>query len=340
LAVAGLPPDSFAVVMATGIVSLAVRQAGRPLVAEGLFWLNVGIYVLLWMLFLARCAWHRERLAEDYRAHARAPGFFSIPAGTLVLGSQCIELHGAVVAAACLEALGVVLWLVLTYTMLPGLMGGETKPPPAEAVHGGWLLAVVATQAVCVLGCPLAGQDSRLDGAVLFTALLFWLVGGMLYVWIIVLIFQRCLLLPLAPRDLTPPYWINMGAMAISTLAGASLIEQADRLPLLKDILPFLKGMTLLAWATATWWVPMLIALDVWRHLLRHFPLTCNHAYWAAVFPLGMYAVCTRTLGTVLRLPFLDPVADVFAWVALAAWAATFAGLLGSLARTSAVERS
>ena len=101
----------------------------------------------------------------------------------------------------------------------------------------------------------------------LFAALAFWLVGSMLYIWLIALIFHRILFLPLSPGDLTPPYWINMGAMAISTLAGVRLVAEAGRMPLLTELLPFLKGMTLLFWATATWWIPILLALGAWRHL-------------------------------------------------------------------------
>jgi tellurite resistance protein TehA-like permease len=149
-----------------------------------------------------------------------------------------------------------------------------------------------------------------------------------LYVWLIALIFHRILFLPLSPGDLTPPYWINMGAMAISTLAGVCLVGEAVRMPLLTELLPFLKGMTLLFWATATWWIPVLLALGAWRHLAKRVPLTYEHGYWAAVFPLGMYTVCTQNLIRVLRLPFLDPIPWVFVWVALGAWALTFAGLL------------
>src|SRR5262249_25949337 len=47
--------------------------------------------------------------------------------------------------------------------------------------------------------------------------------------------------LPLPPGDLRPPYWINMGAMAISTLAGARLVDEAGRMRLLGELLPFLK---------------------------------------------------------------------------------------------------
>jgi hypothetical protein len=45
-----------------------------------------------------------------------------------------------------------------------------------------------------------------------------------------------------------------------------------------------------------------------------------------------MDATCTQRLAAEFRLPHLSPVAAGFLWVALAAWAATFAGLVWSLA--------
>jgi tellurite resistance protein TehA-like permease len=165
----------------------------------------------------------------------------------------------------------------------------------------------------------------------LFVALAFWLVGSMLYIWLIALIFHRILFLPLTPGELTPPYWINMGAMAISTLAGVRLVGEAGRMALLTELLPFLKGMTLLFWATGTWWIPILLALGVWRHLYKRVPLTYEHGYWAAVFPLGMYTVCTQNLIRVFQLPFLEVITTAFVWIAFAAWGLTFAGLLHHL---------
>ena len=69
-----------------------------------------------------------------------------------------------------------------------------------------------------------------------------WLWGGMLYIWMISLIFYRYAFFPMAPSDLTPPYWINMGAVAISTLAGTSLMLNTSDFPFLQGIFPFLQG--------------------------------------------------------------------------------------------------
>src|SRR5262249_2484551 len=248
--------------------------------------------------------------------------------------NQCVLLFDAVPAGLAFWVVGLGFWLVLSYGMLPRLMEGDDKPKAEAGLSGAWLLVVVGTQPTrglaCLLAPPFAGG---LPTAPALVALTFWLVGSMLYIWLIAQIFHRIVFLPLSPDDLAPPYWINMGAMAISTLAGVRLVAEAGRASLLGDLLPFLKGMTLLFWATATWWIPILVSLGIWRHVFRRVPLTYDPGYWAVVFPLGMYTVCTQNLIREFRLPYLEPVATVFVWVALAAWGLTFAGLVARLLR-------
>jgi tellurite resistance protein TehA-like permease len=109
------------------------------------------------------------------------------------------------------------------------------------------------------------------------------------------------------------------------------LITAAPASPLLQELLPFLKGFTLLFWATATWWIPMLLILGTWRHVYRRFPLRYDPLYWGAVFPLGMYTVATFRLAYVIDAPYLLPIPRVFLYVALAAWTVAAAGLLRRL---------
>jgi len=335
---ASMHPAYFAMVMATGIVSIACKLLNLPLIGQALFWLNIVFYVTLWVLTVVRCARHSQSVKADLLHHGRSVGFFTMVAGTCVLGSQFLILGNLWQAAAVLWALGIALWLVLTYGIFTLLTVKAAKPGLAEGINGGWLLPVVAAQSVAVLGAQLAPGFSPIhQPSVLLFCLVVWLGAGMLYIWIISLIFYRYTFFTLSPSDLAPPYWINMGAVAISTLAGTMLLAVAPRSALLSDLIPFIKGLTLFFWSTATWWIPMLVILVIWRHIYRAFPLRYDPLYWGAVFPLGMYTACTFRLTQVMRVELLEPIPHVFVYIALVAWALTLLGLLHRL--TGAIYR-
>lgn len=338
---AGMHPAYFGMVMATGIVSIAshllASEWGSVLewIAMLLFYLNIAAYVVLWVLTLQRIARYRDRVVADLMHHGRCVGFLTIVAATCVLGSQVLIIASNWRAATVLWLLGILLWGALTYAIFTIITVKQDKPTLAEGINGGWLLAVVAAQSVAVLGAQLSENfDEQLRPIVLFFALAMWLGGGMLYVWIISLIFYRYTFFSLSPSDLAPPYWINMGAVAISTLAGTMLIASASHAPVLQELLPFMKGLTVAFWATATWWIPMLVILGFWRHIYRRFPLRYDPLYWGAVFPLGMYTACTFRLSQAIEAPYLLVIPRWFIVVALGAWLIVLAGLLHRLLRS------
>lgn len=332
-----LSPSYFAFVMATGIVSVGCDLIGLAAVAVALFGIACCGYLALWLLTALRLIRHRRRLLGDLTNHQRGPGFLTMVAATGVLGAEAILIGHEYAIATVLLALAAGLWVVLTFTIFTALTIKPDKPPLAEGISGTWLLAVVATQSIAVLTAMLAahwGQPLRLHAN--FAALSMWLWGGMLYIWIISLIFYRYTFFEFSPSDLAPPYWINMGAMAISVLAGSLLVSNsvssADA-PFLHSLRPFLEAFTVFYWATGTWWIPIIAILAVWRYGFRRLPLVYDPLYWGAVFPLGMYAVATHRMAGALRLEFLNPIPWVFLCLALLAWLATFAGLARTVAR-------
>ena len=327
-----LSPANFAMIMATGIISIGLHQRGLDVPALVLFGLNLVAWAVLWGLTVLRLLRYTRRFGADLIDHLRGPGFFTMVAATAVLGSQLVLLTASFRYAMALWAIAIVLWVGLTYTIFTAFTIKENKPTLDRGITGGWLLAVVATQSLAVLSAMIAAhfaQPWKLE--LNFLALSMWLWGGMLYIWMMSLIFYRYMFFHFAPDDLAPPYWINMGAMAISTLAGSLLIANAPDAPFLNSLLPFLKGFTVFYWATGTWWIPMLLVLAVWRYVYKRLPLRYDPQYWGAVFPLGMYAVSTHEMSRAMSLGFLGWLAPLFLWIAIAAWSVTFAGLLRRL---------
>ncbi|MCC7414274.1 MAG: tellurite resistance/C4-dicarboxylate transporter family protein [Gammaproteobacteria bacterium] len=328
-----LHPAYFALVMATGIVAIATHLHGVARVPVILFWLNSALLAVLAVATGARLLRYGDAVAADVRSHSRGVGFFTIAAACGVYASQLALQMDALDLAAVFWVLAAVLWFVITYGVLAALTVEEDKPDLADGLNGGWLVSVVATQSLAistVLVLPSAAFTGVRE-PLMFTALALWLGGGALYMWLMTLIFFRYTFLRMSPRDLTPPYWINMGAVAISTLAGATILQHATFSPIVTELAPFIKGTTLLFWAVGSWWIPMLVILGVWRYLVRGVPFTYDPLYWGGVFPLGMYSVCTYRLTQIIEAPFLMPVSYGFMIVALGAWAITFVGLLDNV---------
>ena len=334
-----LQPAYFALVMATSIVAIACQIEHLGRIAELLTGLNSGMFVILTSLTLARLTLFRREVQDDIMNHARAPGFFTIAAGSALLGCEFILIAGWYRIAFVLWIVGIVSWIFLTYTIFATFTVKESKPTLDQGINGGWLLAVVSTQAVAQLALLLIPMFP--DGAevLLFLGLALWLWGGMLYIWMISLIFYRYTFFTFAPSDLMPPYWINMGAMAISTLVGVLLVQRISD-SALKELRPFVEGFTIFFWATATWWIPMLVILGFWRHIIKRFPLSYDPLYWGAVFPLGVYAVATYRLAEFWHLQFLFWVPRCFTYIALVAWLATFGGSIHVIPPPRASARS
>lgn len=325
-------PGYFALVMATGAFSIAARLLGAALLPEALLVFNLAAFTALWALTLTRLVRFPDRMLADLMDHARGPGFFTLVAGTCVLGTQVAVVGGMPDLGRAFWSIGIVLWVVVMYAFFTAVTIRTEKPDLENGINGAWLIAAVATQSVAVLGATLAPGFAARD-IVLFFCFCMYLLGCMLYLSIITLIFYRLTFVRLTSSALSPPYWINMGAVAITTLAGATLVLHADESRLLAELTPFLKGFTLFFWTAATWWIPLLLVLTVWRHVIRHHPLRYDPQFWGMAFPLAMYTTGTLQLSRALDLPFLAVIPRYFIYVAAAAWCAILAGMIVSVAR-------
>src|SRR5215208_8454872 len=117
-AAADLFPGYFALVMATGIISIACFLLEMRTISFVLLVINVISYVSLCLLLLLRLLRFFTRVKADINDHVRGPGFFTVIAGTCVLGSELLIVIGRSQIAAVLWIIGTFLWVVLKYTLI------------------------------------------------------------------------------------------------------------------------------------------------------------------------------------------------------------------------------
>ncbi|WP_102347818.1 tellurite resistance/C4-dicarboxylate transporter family protein [Bacillus sp. Marseille-P3661] len=312
-------PGYFALVMATGALSLAAYYQGMIAFSKLLVYFNVLAYLFLSLLTIVRLFKYFQCIKKDLSSHTRGPGFFTLVAGSCILGSQLVIVENHYLLATFLWGISILLWFVIMYAFFAVITMRKDKPPLAEGVNGAWLITAVSTHAVSILG-TLLSSEMRFSEFVLFFSLCMYLLGCMLYLQIITIIFYRFTFLEFKLAALTPPYWINMGAVAITTLAGATLMLHTQNWSFLVEIAPFLKGFTLFFWVTGTWWIPLLFILTIWRHLYHRYPLTYSPQFWGLAFPLAMYTTSTYQLSKALNISFLNIIPQFMIYIAIAAW--------------------
>jgi tellurite resistance protein TehA-like permease len=320
-------PGYFALVMATGIVSIGLFLWQYPLLSHILLYCNIVFYAGLWIILVARTIRYPAIVWNDLHHHARGVTFLTLVAGNNILGSQMALILQRMDIALIFWVAGVSLWILLLYTFFLVNIIKEPKPTLETSINGAWLLIVVSTESVSVLGSIIANSSS-LHWLIAFMSLCTYMIGGLFYFVLIGLILYRWLFFSMKAETLTPPYWINMGAVAIITLAGSRFVAYAREHAAMDQWASFVTAFTMVFWAFATWWIPLLFLMFAYKHFIVRVPLTYDPQYWSMVFPLGMYGVCTFTYAGITGFTFIKPISALFVITGLATWVIVFIGLL------------
>jgi tellurite resistance protein TehA-like permease len=319
-ALRGLSPGYFAAVMATGIVSIGLEDDGQVIFSRLLLALGVAAFAGLLVLNGWRLAFFRAELVEDFTHPLRGFGFYTFVAAADVLAARIAT--GRPTMALWLMTVAAVCWLLRGYAVPWTTRLGAGERPIVAAANGSWFMWAVGGQSIAVAAAVLARSHS--GGPLPAVAVSAWCLGVVLYAVDGVFVALRLLAYDFSAEDLTPPYWVAMGAAAITALAGAE-ITLLPAGPVLDVAREGVRAGSLFAWVLATWLLPALFAMGWWRHVTHRVPLRYDANLWSIVFPLGMYAVASTRLGAIDGLGALTDVGRVWIWVALAAWLLTTA---------------
>jgi tellurite resistance protein TehA-like permease len=298
---ASVPAASGAVVMATGIVSLALSLDGQPTLAHILLAVAALEWLVLGSVLAIRFAPHPTQVAR----RVRSPATLTAVAGTAVLATGLTRMGWTCVGIVLLAS-AIALWLALMGGAVAGLR------PPATGTS---LMITVSTESLAVLGAAIATHEHAR-----------WLVAACLLPLVLGLVLYCFVIARFDFGELTRgsgDQWVTGGALAISAFAAGRITLAAQNLDTLGGIAGPLQGAAIALWVLAVLWLAPLLVGEAVRPRPRY-----HLARWSTVFPLGMYAACSFDVGTLAQAPALLTFARVWTWVALGAWTAVSAGLL------------
>lgn len=271
--------------MAAGILSVGAKLNGLLPLSDALLVLACIALALTLAVNLARGGFELRR--------------FVLVALTWVAACGVISDRLRGVSPAASDALMVLALAGFGVAVVAVLRHAMSGPGPVHRwpVRGSWLLAAVALQSVAIL---LAAWSTRAAAGV-------WVAGLAVYLVVAVLIVRRILMRAVRIEELTPDYWITMGALAISTVALFAIEPPHQMVPV-----------EVATWAAAAAWVPFLCIAEAVRARRSGLSLRHDAERWSTVFPLGMLGVASHYVAAATGAGFIEIVAIAMFWAGIA----------------------
>ena len=314
-------PNWFAATMGTGILALALGQL--PFVAqwpkalgEALWFFNIVLFCLFTLMYASRWVLFFDE-AKQIFGHSTVSMFFgTIPMGlaTIINGFLLYGLPrwgGGVVALA-----EVLWWIDVTMALACGVlipyMMFTRQQHSIDQMTAVWLLPVVAAEVAAASGGLLAPHlaDASAQFTMLITSYVLWAYSVPVALSILVILLLRMALHKLPHESMAASSWRSLGPIGTGALGMLLLGNDAPAIFAahgMASIGGVAEGIGLIGgvlfWGLGLWWM-VLALLITGRYFREGIPF--NLGWWGFTFPLGVYAVTTLKLGSMLHLTFFS----------------------------------
>lgn len=334
--VARVSPDVFAIVMATGIVSVAAADHGHRIISRVGDGVSTAMFVALVGAAVYKIATRRHVVRVEIDDPGSVFGMFTFVAAAAVL-SVIWEGHRRVVGSFTIVMSAA--WVVFVFLTVRAVVRTGWRKLRHQA-RGGWLLASVATSGLAVVAARAAVARHRPD--LVWLAVSLWILALVVYVVIAILVVRRVATADHPLVAVTPDGWILMGALAIATLAVAMIHRAVRLLPELVVHQRVFVVADAATWVAATVWIPVLAMVHVSALISARPGVGFANPWWSAVFPAGMYSIASASTGAQIRNSAIGVVSTVALWVAFAAWSVTTVAMIRASSRwfRRSLERS
>ncbi|KHE94032.1 MAG: hypothetical protein K8F52_17875 [Candidatus Scalindua rubra] len=289
----------FIAAMATVMMALSSSSYGYNSASPYLFITGLGVFFIVTVFMIIKAVLYYEELVRELLDPEKLQYSFSLVGIVSLTGICASRLFGWHTVANVFWFAAIVLWVFITlssFTILFLYRKSEDRKIE-DILNGGWFFVTIGTQFTALLSIEVAGQVIGNTLFIQFFSFALWSVGTFLYLIFMTFMICRFLFYPVTHDTELSSYWMNIGAAAITTIVSAALYRQVQMTGgALVDILPFLKGFSLLSWSIGLWWLPLLIILAIRKQINEGLAITFTVGYWEIVLAIGLFAAGTKQL--------------------------------------------
>lgn len=314
-------PNWFAATMGTGVLALALAQLPLAIpwfrtAGEFLWFLDIALFVCFSLLYLARWIFFFDGARKIF-GHSVVSMFFGcIPMGlaTIINGLLVFGLprwgNEALDLALDLWYMDALMALACGIT-IPFMMFTRQQHS-IDNMTAVWLLPVVAAEVASVSGGLIVSHvaDPGLQLLILVACYALWACSVPLAMNILAILLLRMAVHKLPPANMAASSWLSLGPIGTGALGLLVLGEATPAILSVNHLSVYAQGIDgftliggIMLWGYGLWWLGMALLITL-RYLRDGMPF--NLGWWGYTFPLGVYALATLRLSTILPVKFLS----------------------------------
>ncbi|WP_019849507.1 C4-dicarboxylate ABC transporter [Desulfitobacterium sp. PCE1] len=332
-----LAPAWFAVIMGTGGLAniFFLWQNSFPLghflgialaaLADILYFCVLIPWVIRWLKYFP--------YAYRDLNHPLAGNFFvTMPVATVIFGTNIYLIWSKYLSETLIYSLIFTFWVIaiigvtfFTFYTTFRMMRVEETPRP-EMINFSWIMAPIANMAVSLIGNPVLELTMKLHSSwsvsvLLMNTALFG-IGFFLFIFISAIVFVRLANHPLPPADTIPSFGIFLSAVGLAVSAIIDASKNAQELGLLAST-DLANLIAVVIWGFGAWIVGIITIISV--HQLRKGGIPFSMGWWAYIFPLAAYTLCSQKIAAVFITPLTTGYTALLTVLLAVLWVYTFA---------------
>lgn len=328
-------PNWFAATMGTGILALALGQLPGNISAltqlgEILWLFNIVLFGIFTAMYTARWVLFFNEARQIF-GHPTVSMFFgTIPMGLATIINGLVQYGVPSWGSSVIAWAQALWWLDVAMAMACGVLIPfvmfTRQEHSIDQMTAVWLLPVVAAEVAAVSGGVIAPYlgDASAQFTTLITSYVLWAYSVPVALSILVILMLRLALHKLPHENMAASSWLSLGpigtgALGMLVMGGeAPAIFAAHGMAGIGEVAAGIGTIAgILFWGLGLWW--MLLAVLITARYVKA-GISFNLGWWGFTFPLGVYAVTTLKLGTMLQVAFFDVMGILLVGLLVAMW--------------------